>query len=165
LCHETNIFNRRLAQSISENKWEEGMKTKSKSDWNEQHKKCQSTYLISISLDLMSPIELPMNDICSSLTPDRLTLIHLNIGTEDRSVCRNCGSTRCFLPRSSTDMPSILMWLIGDDFMDLEIALKVFVASSRCIIQLQIFNVFRSLEKERTTFKLMLNSGDVYPSI
>lgn len=107
------------------------------------------THLISISLDLMSPIEFPINDICSSLTPDRLTLIHRNIGTDDNSVCKNCGSTRCFLFRSSTDIPSILMWLIVDDFSAFEIALKVFVASSRWIIQLQIFNVFSNLKGER----------------
>jgi hypothetical protein len=103
-------------------------------------------HLISISLDLMSPIEFPINDICSSLTPDRLTLIHRSMGTDDKSVCKNCGSTRCFLFRSNTDMPSIFMWLIVDDFNALDIALKVFVASSRWIIQLQIFNVFSNLE-------------------
>ena len=92
---------------------------------------CRSTHLISISLDLMSPIEFPINDICSSLTPDKLTLIHRNMGTDESSVCKNCGSTRCFLFRSSTDIPSILIWLIGDDFKAFEIALNVFVASSR----------------------------------
>lgn len=119
-------------------------------------RKCQSTsirlwpatHLISISLDLMSPIEFPINDICSSLTPDRLTLIHRNMGTDERSVCKNCGSTRCFLFRSRTEMPSILIWLIVDDFSALEMALNVFVASSRWTIQLQIFNVFSKLKRE-----------------
>lgn len=108
-------------------------------------KKVSMTHLISISLDLMSPIEFPMNDICSSLTPDKDTLIHLNMGTDDKSACKNCGSTRCFLFRSKTDTPSILIWLIVDDFNAFEIALNVLAASSRWIIQLQIFNVFRSL--------------------
>lgn len=104
-------------------------------------------YLISISFDLMSPIEFPMNDICSSLTPDSDTLIHLNMGTDDSSACKNCGSTRCFLFLSKTDMPSILMWLIVDDFNAFEMALNVLAASSRWIIQLQIFRVLRSLRK------------------
>lgn len=95
----------------------------------------------------MSPIEFPMNDICSSLTPDRLTLIHRSMGTDESSACKNCGSTRCFFERSNTDMPSIFRWLIVDDFSAFEIALKVLVASSRWIIQLQIFNVFSSLRR------------------
>lgn len=135
----------------------DGKKTGGKQNRNpirRVEKICQSisdmrtTHLISISLDLMSPIEFPINDICSSLTPDRLTLIHRNMGTDERSVCKNCGSTRCFLLRSRTDMPSILIWLIGDDFSALEMALNVFGASSRWIIQLQIFNVLSNLRME-----------------
>lgn len=131
--------------------------------WWIGNKRRQCTHLISISLDLMSPMEFPINDICSSLTPDRLTLIHRSIGTDDNSVCRNCGSTRCFLFRSSTDIPSILMWLIVDDFSAFEIALKVFVASSRCIIQLQIFNVFSNLKGKRRGTVLIENSAEYIP--
>lgn len=90
-----------------------------------------STHLISISFDFMSPIEFPIKLICSSLTPDKLTLIQRNSGIDDSNVCKNCGSQRCFLFLSSTDMPSILMWLIVDDFNAFAIALNVFVASSK----------------------------------
>jgi hypothetical protein len=109
----------------------------------QKRRKC--AHLISISFDFISPIEFPMNAICSSLTPDKLTLIHRSIGMDESNVCRNCGSTRCFLLRSSTDMPSILMWLMVDDLSDFAIVLNVFVASSKWIIQLQIFNVFNNL--------------------
>lgn len=104
-----------------------------------------NTHLISISFDFISPIEFPINAICSSLTPDRLTLIQRNSGTDESNACKNCGSTRCFLFLSNTDIPSILMWLIVDDFNAFAIALNVFVASSKWIIQLHIFNVFSSL--------------------
>lgn len=145
LGHQTNVLDGGVAKSIfvfsDEKNWKQNRnQIKSRTKLS-----ISFTHLISISLDLMSPIEFPINDICSSLTPDRLTLIHRNMGTDESSVCKNCGSTRCFLFRSNTDMPSILIWLIGDDFSAFEIALNVFVASSRWIIQLQIFNVFSNL--------------------
>lgn len=104
-----------------------------------------ATDLMSISFDLMSHIEFPMNVICSSLTPDNDTLIHRSTGYDESRQCKNCGSTRLFFTRSSTLTPSIFTWLMVDDLSAFEIALNVRAASSRWIIQLQIFSVLSSL--------------------
>lgn len=103
------------------------------------------TYLISISLPRISSTAFPIAVICSSFLPAKLQPNQRSEFSDDKRTWKNAGSIRIFFERSNTDIPSIFTWLRGLLRNALDIVFIVFVASSKCIIQLHIFKVFSIL--------------------